>query len=116
MVTFTIIINEAPIGKERAFTALRFATACVLEGHKVNLFLIENGVYVAKKGQNSSAETPNLGGYLEELIKRDVEVKTCIVCIQARGLIESDLIEGTKIATIQELVEWTVASDKVVVF
>jgi tRNA 2-thiouridine synthesizing protein D len=116
MVTFTIIIYEAPIGKERAFTGLRFATTCVLEGHKVNLFLIENGVYVAKKGQNPSADAPNLGEYLEELINNDVEVKACVVCTKARGLSESDLISGVKVASMNELVEWTATSDKVVVF
>ena len=116
MVTFTVIINEAPIGKERAFTGLRFATTCMLEGHKVNLFLMENGVYVAKKGQKPSTDAPNLGEYLEELIKSDVEVKVCVVCINSRGLSENDLIEGAKIATMHELVEWTATSDKVVVF
>jgi tRNA 2-thiouridine synthesizing protein D len=116
MVTFTVLINEAPIGKERAFTGLRFATTCVLEGHTVKLFLMENGVYVAKKGQNPSADASNLGEYLKELIEGDVEVKACVVCCKARGLSESDLIAGIKVASMNELVEWTATSDKVVVF
>jgi tRNA 2-thiouridine synthesizing protein D len=116
MVTFTVIINEAPIAKERAFTGLRFATTCLIEGHKVNLFLIENGVYLAKKGQNPSSDAPNLLEYLEELIKGNVEVKACVVCCKARGLSESDLISGVKIASINELVDWTATSDKTIVF
>jgi tRNA 2-thiouridine synthesizing protein D len=116
MVTFTVIINEAPIAKERAFTGLRFATTCMIEGHKVNLFLIENGVYLAKKGQNPSSDAPKLLEYLEELIKENVEVKACIVCCQARGLSENDLIPGVKIASINELVDWAATSDKTIVF
>lgn len=116
MVTFTVIINEAPIAKERAFTGLRFATTCIIEGHKVNLFLIENGVYLAKKGQNPSSDAPNLLEYLEELIKGKVEVKACVVCCRARGLSENDLIPGVKIASINELVDWTATSDKTIVF
>jgi tRNA 2-thiouridine synthesizing protein D len=116
MVSFTILINESPIAKERAFTALRFATTCSLEGHKVNIFLMENGVYIAKKGQKPSAEAPNLLEYLEELIKSDLEVKACVVCCQARGLSEGDLIPGVKIASMHELVEWTATSDKTIVF
>lgn len=116
MVTFTVLINESPIAKERAFTGLRFATTCVLEGHKVNLFLMENGVYLAKKGQKPSSDAPNLLAYLEELINSNVEVKACIVCCQARGLTESDLIPDIKIASMHELVEWTATSDKTIVF
>jgi tRNA 2-thiouridine synthesizing protein D len=116
MVTYTIIINEAPYGMERAYTGLRFARTCVFECHKVNLFLIENGVYLAKKGQKPSSNQPNLGEFLEDLIKDGAEVKVCVACIQARGLAESDLIAGVKIAALNELVEWTTNSDKIVVF
>ncbi|MCW4005219.1 MAG: DsrH/TusB family sulfur metabolism protein [Candidatus Bathyarchaeota archaeon] len=116
MVSFTVLINEAPIAKERAFTALRFATTCSLEGHEVKVFLMENGVYVAKKGQNPSADAPNLLEYLEELIKGKVEVKACVVCCQARGLTQDDLVDGVKIASMHELVEWTANTDKTIVF
>jgi tRNA 2-thiouridine synthesizing protein D len=116
MVSFTVLINEAPIAKERAFTALRYATTCALEGHEVKVFLMENGVYVAKKGQNPSSDAPNLMVYLEELLKSNVEVKACVVCCQARGLTETDLIPGVKIASMHELVEWTATTDKTIVF
>jgi tRNA 2-thiouridine synthesizing protein D len=116
MVTYTIIINEAPYQKERAYTALRFARTCDLEGHKVRIFLIENGVYVAKKGQKPASDQPNFGSYLEDLIAGGQEVKASVVCIQARGLTETDLISGIKIVTLNELVEWTTTSDKVLVF
>jgi tRNA 2-thiouridine synthesizing protein D len=116
MVTYTIIINEAPYAMERAYTGLRFARTCVFEGHKTNLFLIENGVYVAKKGQKPSSNQPNLGDYLEDLVKDGAEVKVCVVCVQARGLSENDLIAGAKIVTLNELVEWTTNSDKIMVF
>ncbi len=116
MVTYTIIITEAPYGKERAYTALRFARTCDIEGHKVRIFLIENGVYLAKKGQKPASDQPNLTGYVEDLISGGHEVKACVVCIQARGLSETDLIAGVKAATIHELVEWTTNSDKTIVF
>ncbi len=116
MVTYTVIITEAPYGKERPYTALRFARTCDIEGHKVKIFLIENGVYLAKKGQTPASDQPNLGAYLEDLISGGQEVKACVVCIQARGLSEQDLLPGVKAATIHELVEWTTNSDKVIVF
>jgi sulfur relay protein TusD/DsrE len=116
MVTYTIIVNEAPYQKERAYTAFRFARTCVFEGHKTRIFLIENGVYNAKKDQKPAADQPNMGAFLEDLIKDGQEVKACVVCIKARGINESELISGVKVATLNELVEWTTTSDKVIVF
>ena len=53
---------------------------------------------------------------LEDLMKGGTEVKACIVCCDARGLTQADLLDGIKIATVHELVDWTVNSDKVIVF
>ena len=80
MATFTIIINEAPYAKERALSALRFAWTCDIEGHKVKIWLFENGVYLAKKGQKPAQGLTNYGQMLEDLIKGGVEVKACVVC------------------------------------
>jgi tRNA 2-thiouridine synthesizing protein D len=116
MATFTIIIFEAPYAKERALSALRFAWTADLEGNKVRIWLFENGVYLAKKGQKPAQGLTNYGQMLEDMIKGCVEVKACIVCCDARGLTQSDLFDGIKIATIHELVEWTTSSDKVITF
>ena len=80
LVTFTIIINEAPYAKERALSALRFAWTADIEGHKVKIWLFENGVYLAKKGQKPAQGLINYGQMLEVLIKGGVEVKACVVC------------------------------------
>jgi tRNA 2-thiouridine synthesizing protein D len=116
MTTLTIIIYEAPYAKERALSALRVAFTADLEGHKVRLWLFENGVYLAKKGQKPAQGLMNYGQMLEDLIKSGVEVKACVVCAEARGLTQADLLDGVKLATVHELVEWTVNSDKVLTF
>ena len=116
LVTFTIIIYEAPYAKERALSALRFAWTADLEGHKVKIWLFENGVYLAKKGQKPAQGLTNYGQMLEDMIKGGVEVKACVVCAEARGLTQAELIDGVKIATVHDLVEWTVNSDKVIIF
>ena len=116
MATFTIIIFEAPYAKERALSALRVAWTADLEGNKVRIWLFENGVYLAKKGQKPAQGLANYGQMLEDMIKDGVEVKACIVCAEARGLTETDLFDGVKVATVHELVEWTTTSDKVITF
>ncbi|MDR2720552.1 MAG: DsrE family protein [Nitrososphaerota archaeon] len=116
MVTFTLIIYDAPVAKERALSALRFAWTADLEGHKVQIWLFENGVYLAKKNQKPAQGLTNYGQMLEDLIKAGVEVKACIVCADARGITLAELFDGVKLATIHELIAWTDSSDKVLTF
>ncbi|MDR2707904.1 MAG: DsrE family protein [Nitrososphaerota archaeon] len=116
MTTFTLIIYDAPIAKERALSALRFAWTADLEGHKVQIWLFENGVYLAKKNQKPPQGLTNYGQLLEDLVKNGVEVKACVVCAEARGVTPNELIDGVKIATIHELIEWTANSDKTITF
>ena len=116
MATLTVIIFEAPYAKERALSALRFAWTADLEGHNVRVWLFENGVYLAKKGQKPAQGLTNYGQMLQDMITSGVEVKACVVCAEARGLTQADFFDGVKIATVHELVEWTTTSDKVISF
>jgi tRNA 2-thiouridine synthesizing protein D len=116
LTTFTIIIYEAPYAKERALSALRFAWTADIEGNKVKVWLFENGVYLAKKGQKPAQGLTNYGQMLEDMVKGGIEVKACVVCAEARGVKPEELIDGVKLATIHELIEWTVNSDKVITF
>jgi tRNA 2-thiouridine synthesizing protein D len=116
MVTFTLIIYDAPMDKERALSALRFAWTADLEGHTVQIWLFENGVYLAKKNQKPPQGLTNYGQMLEDLVKNGVEVKACVVCAEARGVAPTELIDGIKLATIHELIEWTANSDKTITF
>jgi tRNA 2-thiouridine synthesizing protein D len=116
MTTFTLIVYDAPMAKERVLTALRFAWTADLEGHKVKIWLFENGVYLAKKNQKPSQSLANYGQMLEDLIKEGVEVKACVVCAEARGVASTELLDGVKLATIHELIEWTANSDKTITF
>jgi tRNA 2-thiouridine synthesizing protein D len=116
MTVFTLIIYDAPIAKERALTALRFAWTADLEGHKVQIWLFEDGVYLAKKNQTPPQGLLNCGQMLEDLIKTGIDVKACVVCANARGVAPTELLEGVKLATIHDLIEWTANSDKVISF
>jgi tRNA 2-thiouridine synthesizing protein D len=115
MSVFTVVIMEAPYGRERPYTALRFALTAALEGHKVRLFLVQDGVFVARKAQAPDA-FPNIAGLLSDAVKEGVEVKTCTPCCKARGLSIDDFVQGVQMATMSDLVEWSTSSDKVLTF
>lgn len=124
MASITVIAGDPPYGKERLYTTLRFVLAALAGSHKVNLFILEDAAWVAKKGQNPQ-ELPGLLGYdkmpkceemLATAIKQGAQVKICGVCAAERGLTQSELIEGANISSMVNLVEWVTTSDKTVFF
>ena len=118
METLTIIINDAPYGMERAWNALRLASASTSEAVKmdINLFLLGDAVSLAKKGQNPPEGYYNLEKMLTDLIKIGVKVRACGTCLRARGLNQNDLIEGVEIGTMIGLAKWIKESRVVLAF
>ena len=110
--TFTIVIGDGPYTKERPYTMLRFAYTALLEDHKVNIFLVEDGIFVGKKNQDPTTYD-NIGKWMKDVVEEGANVKACGVCMKARGLIEGDLIEGIEKTTMNGLLEMTVEADNI---
>lgn len=115
MDAITIIVNDPPYGTERAWNALRYALALITQA-RVNLFLLGDGVAIAKKAQKTPQGYYNLGQMLERLISKGANVKACVTCIDARGMEANELIDGVEVAGIMDLAKWTAESEKVVGF
>jgi tRNA 2-thiouridine synthesizing protein D len=111
MSEYTVIITHAPYGQEKPFTALRIVQAAF--AHKVNIFMLEDGVYVAKKGQKADVRIEDM---LKDAINSGVKVKLCVSCAEARGITEDEIVDGAEIGVMKELSEWIERSDKVMVF
>lgn len=61
------VVNDAPYGNERAYNAFRHAMNLVKrEGAQVKVFLMADGVFCARKGQN----TPEGYYNVERMVKR----------------------------------------------
>ncbi|MFW9874428.1 MAG: DsrE/DsrF/TusD sulfur relay family protein [Candidatus Thorarchaeota archaeon] len=110
--TFTIVIGDGPYTSERPFTMLRFAYTALLEEHKVNVFLVEDGIFVGKKNQDPTTYE-NLGKWMTDIISEGATVKACGVCMKARGISEEELLEGIEKSTMNSLVEMCVEADNV---
>ena len=106
--TLTVIINAAPYGVERAWNALRIASASASAAvkSKVNVFLIGDAVSLGKKGQKPPEGYYNLEKMLKDLIKIGATVKACGTCLAARGLSKEDLVEGVEVGTMIGLAKW----------
>ena len=109
---FTIVIADGPYTKERPYTMLRFAYTALLEDHKINIFLVEDGIFVGKKKQDPSTYD-NLEKWMKDIISEGANVKACAVCMKARGMTEDEMIEGIKNTTMNGFVDMCVEADKI---
>lgn len=58
----------------------------------------------------------NLQLMVGKLTRAGAQVGICGTCMDARGITDAELIEGTQRSTLAELSSWTQWSDKVLVF
>ncbi|MEW5901198.1 MAG: DsrE family protein [Acidobacteriota bacterium] len=116
METVTLIISDAPYGVEKPWNALRLAQALVATKQKVNIFLLGDGVALAKKGQQTPAGYYNLSQMLGELVVLGAQVRACGTCINSRGIKKDELVEGVEVGKMLDLARWIEASAKVVTF
>ena len=116
MSSVLFILNDAPYGNERAYNALRLAGALAAKADtQVRVFLMADAVGCAKAGQKIPDGFYNLQLMLGKVLRKG-EVALCGTCMDARALIESEMIEGAIRSTLAQLADWTVEADKVLVF
>jgi len=113
-----ILINDAPYGTEKAYNGLRVAMA-LQKDHptvQVNFFLMADAVGCALPNQNTAQGYYNIERMLKSVIAKGGKVKICGTCLEARGIRQLPLIEGTEISNMSELAVWAVGADKVFIF
>ncbi len=86
----------------RATRAVFFAMVAHKEGKNVTLFLLDDGVCIAKKGMadNVKAATgDSCDDHLSYLQAHGVPILVCTPCAKARQIETQDLIEGARMGT-----------------
>ncbi len=111
------ILNDPVYGTERSYNALRLAgSLSKREGVEVKIFLIGDAAACAKKGQKVPQGYYNLEVMLKNVARNKGEIGVCGTCMDARGITEGELAEGTHRSTLEALTDWTLWADKVIVF
>ncbi|MCB0218642.1 MAG: DsrE family protein [Chrysiogenetes bacterium] len=111
------ILNDPPYGTERSYNALRLAGALSRkEGEEVKVFLIGDAAACAKKDQKVPQGYYNLEQMLLIVSRHKGEIGVCGTCMDARGITDSELAEGTRRGTLEYLTGWTQWAEKVLVF
>ncbi len=115
MMKVLVIVNDQPYGSERPYNALRLAGALAKrEGVELRVFLLGDAVACAVAGQQLPDGHYHLDRMLKPLVRRG-QVACCGTCLDARGLSEQQLVEGARRSTLEELTDWTLWADKVLV-
>lgn len=112
-----VTINDAPYGSERAYNALRLAGSLAKrDGVEIKVFLVGDSAACAKSGQKVPQGYYNVQTMLSAVTRRGGKVGVCGTCMEARGITEAELVEGTHKSSLEEWTTWTVETDKALIF
>jgi uncharacterized protein involved in oxidation of intracellular sulfur len=112
-----LILNDPPYGTERSYNGLRLAGALAKrESEEVKVFLMGDAASCAKGGQKVPQGYYNLGRMLQVVSQHRGEVGVCGSCMEARGLEDADLVQGSRRSTLDVLTDWTLWADRILVF
>jgi uncharacterized protein involved in oxidation of intracellular sulfur len=111
------ILNHAPYGSEHSYNALRLAGALSRrDGQEVKVFLMGDAAACATSGHNVPQGFYNIELMLRAPARKGSEIGVCGSCMDARGIKETQLAEGAKRSSLEQLTDWTIWADKVLVF
>jgi uncharacterized protein involved in oxidation of intracellular sulfur len=111
------IVNDAPYGSERSYNALRLAGAFSKRaGEEVKIFLIGDAASCAKARQRVPHGYYNVEVMLGAAARHGAEIGVCGSCMDARGIADAELAEGTHRSTLEQLADWTQRADRTLVF
>jgi uncharacterized protein involved in oxidation of intracellular sulfur len=112
-----LILNDPPYGTERSYNGLRLAIALLkTQSEEVHVFLMGDAASCAKQGQKVAHGYYNIADMLQLVTQRGGRIGACGSCMDARGIPESELVEGTHRSSMLELADWHQWADKVIVF
>ncbi|MGH8210617.1 MAG: DsrE/DsrF/TusD sulfur relay family protein [Steroidobacteraceae bacterium] len=110
------ILNDPPYGTERSYNALRLVGSLGKHAESVRLFLIGDAAACAHQNQKVTQGYYNLELMLRAVVRQGGEVGVCTTCMDARGITDANLVEGTKRSSLEELTRWTIEADRALVF
>jgi uncharacterized protein involved in oxidation of intracellular sulfur len=112
-----MVLNDPPYGTERSYNGLRMAIALLkTQAEEVRVFLMGDAAACAKQGQKVAQGYYNIADMLGMVARRGGQIGVCGTCLDARGVADAELVEGTHRSSMAELAEWHQWADKTVVF
>ena len=116
---YLFILNDPPYGTERSYNGLRLARDLLKDaaaGNEVHVFLLGDAAACAKSGQKVPQGYYHLESFLKMIARAGGEIGVCGTCMDARGIHDTDLVDGAFRGELAEMSAWTAWADKVLVF
>lgn len=111
------VLNDPPYGTERSYNALRLANSLIKRtDEEVRVFLMGDAAPCAKAGQRLPDGYYNVERMLKSFHLKGGTTGVCGTCMDARGLTDGELAETARRSTLEELTDWTIWADRVLVF
>ena len=111
------ILNDPPYGTERSYNALRLAGSLAKrDSEDVKVFLIGDAASCAKKDQKVPQGYYNLEVMLRNVGRHGGEIGVCGTCMDARGMMDTELTDVTHRGSLDELANWVQWADRTLVF
>ena len=112
------VLNDPPYGTERCYNALRLAHSLLKNdlAIEITVFLMADAVVAARKGQKTPDGYYNMERMLKRVVVGNSRVLLYGTCMDARGMVEADVMDGALRSTMDELAASTIAADKVMIF
>lgn len=117
MASTLFVLNDPPYGTERSYNALRLAVSLAKrEGESVQIFLMGDAASCAKAGQKVPQGHYRIEALLQIASRQGASIAACGTCLEARGIVDGELIERVTRGTMEVLTNWTVQTDRTLVF
>jgi uncharacterized protein involved in oxidation of intracellular sulfur len=118
MTKLLITVNDPPYGTERAYNAFRLASNLVKKepGLELRIFLVGDAAACAKGDQMVPTGYYNIARMVKAIVRANGIVGVCGTCMDARGIKDSELIQGTRRSSLDEWAEWSLWAEKTLVF
>ncbi|NNG00532.1 MAG: sulfur reduction protein DsrE [Desulfobacteraceae bacterium] len=102
-----IVLSCGTDNPNRSTRAFHLATIAQKEGKNTIVFLLDDGVYLGKKGiaDHLRAATGDIADDLIAYLQaHEVPILVCTPCAKSRQIAVSDLIDGARMSTAAELI------------
>lgn len=93
-IDYGFIITKAPLESSKTIGILRLGQKAIASGKTVGIFLISDGIWVAKNHQQNEA-----GKLIPQLLQNGAQIIASQEHLEAAGISPNDIIQGIKISS-----------------
>lgn len=107
-----ILLCESPFQNESVDHALNLSKAAIAKGHKVDIYLMMDGIYGPITSQSGEPfQMDSMSDRFKELVEVGATISGCRVCMELRGVSEDMIPDGVDIGGIFDFGEMVEAAD-----